>query len=586
MTVGDRPKESAVRGQRPGVRGPLLVGLVLLGLYLLTMTPAVGLIDSGELAAGCRMLGVLHPTGYPLYTMLGRLASLVPAGTVLGRVAFLSALLAAVGAGLAWVLARRVAGEATSAGVAAAVVGLSLPVWSVATDAEVHALTLVLVVLVWYAASRAREGRWLLLWAYLSGLALCNHMSALSAVLGAWLAVALELRRDMLRRLPALLALGLLGLSCYAFLVLRARAGPLFAWGNPVDLERLLWHVTGRQYQVWMFSLPFSEVMANAGRGLLLLARSFGYVLVPVVLYGVVRLFQEKRALAAGLSASAVLSFGYAVNYSIPDIEAYYIPCAVSLAVFGAAGLAGLARRLGRWRHLAWIAAGLVLALNFRDADRRRDYAAHDQAVAVLESVEPGGILLTDWWDIYAPVFYLQHVEGLRPDVCIIDKELVRRSWYVRYLGIEYPWLAAKSERETTQYLTLLDLFERRRPYDGEAIQAAYIALIESFVRNNPDRPAYATFLPGSSADASQLFRDRNWVPIGVVLALRADSLLPEFDYARLRPRPLARADRRTRLVFDRFTLFGKVRQEALLRAGRTDAAALVADWVRAVEPR
>jgi hypothetical protein len=37
-----------------------------LGVYLCTMAPVVGLIDSGELAVGCRLLNILHPTGYPL----------------------------------------------------------------------------------------------------------------------------------------------------------------------------------------------------------------------------------------------------------------------------------------------------------------------------------------------------------------------------------------------------------------------------------------------------------------------------------------------------------------------------------------
>ena len=69
-------------------------------VYILTLSPTVGLIDSGELAAGCYLLNILHPTGYPLYTMLGRLATLVPVAGVVNRVAALSALLAAAGWGL------------------------------------------------------------------------------------------------------------------------------------------------------------------------------------------------------------------------------------------------------------------------------------------------------------------------------------------------------------------------------------------------------------------------------------------------------------------------------------------------------
>ena len=51
---------------------------LVFAVYLVTLSPTVGLIDSGELAAGCHLLNILHATGYPLYTMLGRVASLVP----------------------------------------------------------------------------------------------------------------------------------------------------------------------------------------------------------------------------------------------------------------------------------------------------------------------------------------------------------------------------------------------------------------------------------------------------------------------------------------------------------------------------
>ena len=56
-----------------------LVVPAVAGVYFFTLAPRVGLIDSGELAMGCHFLNILHPTGYPLYTVLGRLASLFPA---------------------------------------------------------------------------------------------------------------------------------------------------------------------------------------------------------------------------------------------------------------------------------------------------------------------------------------------------------------------------------------------------------------------------------------------------------------------------------------------------------------------------
>jgi len=550
-----------------------------LAVYLATMAPAVGLIDSGELAAGCHLLNILHPTGYPLYTVLGRLVSLIPVGSVVNRVAGMSAVLAAAGVGLLLLLFRRMKLDPVASAAVALGTGLSLPVWSVAVDVEVYALSLALGVLVWLSVEAARDRRFLLLAAFLAGLALTNHMSATSIVAGAGLAFVVERWQVLKRRWFVLLLFFLLGLSPYLFLVLRARAGPLLAWGNPVDLERFWWHVTGKQYRVWMFSLPFSEVLANAGRGLVLLGRSLLVVLVPVAGYGLVKLYRARRGLAMGLAVSVLLCFLYAVNYSIPDIEAYFIPCVVGLGILAAVGSDALCRRLGRFRHAFWLVPVAALALNFTSASRRGHHVALDGARNTLASAADSAVVLTEWWDFYSPSLYLEHVEGARPDLCVIDKELVRRSWYFDYLENAYPWLVENSSAEIDRYRVYLDRFEHGTLRDPAGIQGAFTALLESFVRNNPGRPGYVTFDPYTDRDAREMFRDRRWTPVGLLFELREDTLMPPFDYDRFRVRLPARADPRTQANLSRYSRFARARFELLSRAGREDEAAALREW-------
>ncbi len=554
-------------------------------VYLYTLSPTVGLIDSGELAAGCWMLNILHPTGYPLYTMLGRLATLVPLGEVVNRVAVLSAVLAAAGVGLFLFLVLQLGVSVTAAGASALALAFSFPVWAVAVDVEVYSLTLVLAVLVWLAAERtASAASGGLVWfGYISGLALTNHMSVVSVVFGAGLCVFLVLRRRLMPWLPAMFGAFLLGVSPYLFLILRARAGPLFAWGNPQTLERFIWHVTGKQYQVWMFSLPIAEVGRNAARGSSLLARSFGYVLVPLVVYGMVRLLRQRRAFAVGLLVTAAVAFFYAVNYSIPDIESYYLPCVLALAVFGAVGLDGLARRIGKWQHLLWLAGVLAVVLNYASASRRHDYVAYDHAVNTLLSAEPNATIITDWWDVYSPVFYLRNVAGMRRDVCMIDKELVRRSWYLDYLGRAYPWLVEASRPELDQYRAWLDQFEHNRLRDPAGIQRSFIALLESFVTRHPDRPAYTTFDADANLDAQQMLSGVRRVPVGLLFQLRTDSLVPEFSFDPMTVRvPPHVPDARTQAMLERYRFFVIRRGRLLLELGRTAEVERLAAWYNA----
>jgi hypothetical protein len=49
----------------------LVVSVFAFLVYLKTLAPSVTFIDSGELAAVACTLGIAHPTGYPLFTLLG-----------------------------------------------------------------------------------------------------------------------------------------------------------------------------------------------------------------------------------------------------------------------------------------------------------------------------------------------------------------------------------------------------------------------------------------------------------------------------------------------------------------------------------
>jgi hypothetical protein len=502
---------------------------------------------------------------------------------VFARTAVLSALLAAGGVALFLWLLLRMKLSPVAAGVSALLLGWSLPAWSVAVDVEVYALTVLLGAALLLLAEGAERGRGLAVFAYFGGLTLTNHLSAASLVLGMSLAIAFGQGRASVRRWPVLVLLFALGVTPYLFLVLRARAEPVLTWGWPVNLERLWWHVTGKQYQVWMFKSTLSEILVNAGRGGALLLRSLGFVLAPAVAVGAVVLWRARRGLGAGLLATAVLAFGYAVNYSIPDIEAYYLPALLALLVLGAVGLDWVGKRIGSWQHLGWIPAGAMLVLNLPDVTRRGDYVAYDQAMNTLASADSNATVITDWWDLYSPVLYLQQVEGVRTDVCVIDKELVRRSWYLRYLERNYPWMADASQRELGRYRPYLKQFEHGRLTDTRGIQQSYIELLRSFLFAHPERPAYSTYKADANDDASQTLAGLRTVPVGLLFALRADSAVPEFDYRRLTVRvPRRRIEMRTRASLDRYGFFALSRVRLLTALGRpADADSVDRWWVR-----
>jgi len=142
-----------------------LVGAPALLLYLRTLMPDVGFWDTAEFQAIGPVLGIAHPTGYPSYTLLAWLASVLlqPFGNEAYRADLLSALLVA---GAAALLAIR-ATQATARWPLGVLAGMAFAVtpiaWRLSTRADAHALhtflaALILVLLAAWAR-RARAGQ-------------------------------------------------------------------------------------------------------------------------------------------------------------------------------------------------------------------------------------------------------------------------------------------------------------------------------------------------------------------------------------------------------------------------------------------
>jgi len=78
--------------------------------------------------------------------------------------------------------------------------------------------------------------------------------------------------------------------------------------------------------------------------------------------------------------------------------------------------------------------AFIPLVFNWAWADRSGDYSARDWAYNLLHSVEPYGILFTNGDNDTFPLWYLQEVEGIRPDVTVIVVQYLYTQWYPRQL--------------------------------------------------------------------------------------------------------------------------------------------------------
>ena len=98
--------------------------------------------------------------------------------------------------------------------------------------------------------------------------------------------------------------------------------------------------------------------------------------------------------------------------------------------------------RLGKASRIAAIAAaiiGLVVPLQmvsqtWDDHDRSHRFAARDYAINYLQSLEPNAIVFCNGDNDTFPLWYAQEVEGVRPDVRIINLSYLNSDWYANQM--------------------------------------------------------------------------------------------------------------------------------------------------------
>ena len=298
-----------------------VVFAVTLSVYWQTLCPTVYVEGSGELIGAAYLLGTPHPTGYPLFCLLGRLFTVfIPWGSVAFRVNVASAFTGALATGaLAAFLQLRGLSPWVAMGAGLAL-GFSRTFWSQMVIAEVYGFSMlmaVLVLTVGLQAAEHRDARLVWLSGFLMGLGLTAHLSQLLVWPG--LMLALVLRWPGFWRQGRMLAGGLLGMvggySLVLYLPLRNGRGAGFHWSD-LRTPGLLWdHLSGALYRSSFFAVPWQGMALNAWRWISQTFSDFHPLLVPLFLWGIWLAWKQDRPVLAAAGVMILMNLAAVLNY-------------------------------------------------------------------------------------------------------------------------------------------------------------------------------------------------------------------------------------------------------------------------------
>lgn len=509
--------------------------------YVITLAPTVTFIDAGELTTVCAKLGIAHPTGYPLFTIIGHLFSLLPFGSVVYRLNFMCAVISSVTVVMffnlmVFLFSKLKLSDDTweknlsdsvvynlSMG-ASLILAFSKTFWDTSNAIEVYSLHTFFIVTNIYLFLKAcnvtgddskgnlfvREKYWLL-FAFILGLSFGNHLTTIFLSVGflyMFFAVngfnKLALQRILLLAIPFIL-----GLSIYIYLPIRA-GNPTISWGHPNTWDNFYRHVSGKQFSVWMFTGT-----ENASKQFAYFTKAFPleffYAPLLLAILGLVEIFNKSRKLFWYTFLLAGFCVLYAINYDIHDIDSYFLLAYIITALWAGFGLHFIVRKAGESNRVVLSFILILTALfpisnSYKSVNESQNYYVKDYTFNIFNSAPQNSIIVSSQWDFWVSAsIYFQYVEGIRKDLVVIDKELLRKSWYIPHIKEHYPEIYNNSKSEFDIYYNELLKFEKNaerytKPtteadrQDLIRIQTAFKDLLTSIVDRNPNREFFTTF--------------------------------------------------------------------------------------------
>ena len=421
-------------------------------LYVLTMPRTVVLEDDGLFLMAGAHLGVAHPPGYPLYTLIVYLFTQLPFGSVafLGHLS--SAVLGAFACGCVYVCARLLGASPIPALAAIGLFAASEHFWSQAIIAEVYTLNALfffgLYVLLLYGIRQPhRTGIWIAA-AVTYGLSLANHWPLMVLSTPGLMILVFPAWRTVYRKLLLLLGVSLPSAALpYMWMVWRSHRDLLISFYGSIDTLKEFWYYFSREGYAgvdvspsagWNDQLGFMQWLGNEFLWQLTLP-GFAFAV-----FGLIVLFRRRQIAQAGsgllvflgnsIVLIALLGFDFDF-YGVAVFRPYSLLCYGIAALWLSIGLQVvldyLAERLSsKSVHGPEFKIGLALLVgaamvvwsvheHWRANNRADSDFAEHYAAMVLDLLPENAILFVSGDSDSFPIGYYQYIENRRPDVAL-----------------------------------------------------------------------------------------------------------------------------------------------------------------------
>lgn len=431
----------------------LPIAFAMLVVYVLTLARTVPGGDSGELISVAYNLGVAHPPGYPLYTLLGHLFTYIPYGSIAWRVNFFSAVTTVGTAIMVFMVVNRWLRNYWAAAFASVLFCMSPLTWRYAVVAEVFALSNFFITWLLYITLRFYEDpkeKWAFWWAGVLGLACSHHHTVVLIAIPIFVMCLIKAARVLLtfRVISISLMLFLAGFLPYLYLPWASTKRLMLSWGELDNWDGFWLHFLRGEYGT--FQLATGEktnyFFRNMKTYFFELGHQFMYVcLIPLVMGVYLQVMKKGNRwkdygwmLLMACLAYLVVFHNLAnmdiTNRLFYDVQSrFWMLPNLIMSCLAAAGLIWIQRHWFEAKNVVpaiSIVLGLAqIGVHYEMEDMSKNDVFYQMGKSTLEPLPKNALYLMRG-DVYVnAVRYLQDCENYRKDVAAIPFDLLWWPW-------------------------------------------------------------------------------------------------------------------------------------------------------------
>lgn len=403
--------------------------------YIFNLAPTVTYGDSVEFVIGAYKLTIVHPSGYPLYLILGKLFTFIPIGDIAYRVNLMSAFFGALTCSIILLILSELTKSLSISFISTLTLTFSFTFSYLSTIAEVYTFSalfvsiLVYILLQW---GKSGEKKLLFLFSFVLGLSLTNHLTILLFFPSFLIYLFLTKSKTSLKPMDfaKIILLFLLGLLPYIYIPIRSYlSSEIIFWPGVKSLKEFMLFVSGSHFKVWLLNQNIKEFINS-----ILKFISFLLIQFPglATIFGAIGFWRNKKEYKKEFILFSLMFFSlflFGINYQVEDIHHFYLPCYLIFSIWIGFGILWLWERTPpekKFRALFILAMSLLFIFYYFTykflqipTQIEKSFYFSDTSRLGLISTEKNSVIICDW--AYATLYrYWQVIYNIRKDVKII----------------------------------------------------------------------------------------------------------------------------------------------------------------------